>query len=225
MTGAWIRNISPRTNFTAAATSQWFTSDAPNNFASFDATNTESFIQTLTGQIDTELSSQLRFMARAGGGVIHTTEEFSPSFAGGNYSDTSGNFVGATALVYELKNTLLSASASHGFAPSSLGEVQDRTQVGLGVDHKINEWSNILFETQYFNQSPSISTPGEAEHRQALIFSVAYGRNLMRDWDMILRYRLITQDESADLFVPFEDGSSVSNAVFLTVTRDLHFSK
>lgn len=215
MSGAWIRNISPATSFTTSADIQWFVAD--------NLTDTESLIQTVTGQIDTQLTSRLKFMGRAGGGVVRTTERLPTPRGRHDISDTSGKFVAAAELAYELKNTTISASASHDFAPSSLGEVQDRTVVGFLVDHKINERSSLLFEGQFFDQRPSTSTPGESNHRQAMILTIAYSLNLMRDWDMHLRYRFVTQDENTDIFSPFDDGSSTSNALFVTVTRNINW--
>lgn len=215
VSGAWIRNISPTTTFTTAATTQWYEADNP--------TDTESWIQTLTGQIESQLTSRLSVLGRAGGGVIQTDEQW-PTARGGTteISDTSGQFVGAAELAYELRNSLFRFSASQDFAPSSLGEVQDTTRVGFLFDHKINEQSGIAFAGDFFNQRPSTSAPGELNHRRAMILSATYRRELMRDWDMLLRYRFVTQDENTDFFVPFDDGSSVSNALFVTVTRDLH---
>ena len=217
MSGAWIRNISPTTSFTTSADIQWFVAD--------NLTDTESLIQTVTGQIDTQLTSRLRFMGRAGGGVIHTTERLPTPRGRNDISDTAGNFVGGAELTYELKNTIISVSAAQDVAPSSLGEVQDSTLVGFSVDHKIDERSSLLFDGQFFNRRPSTSAPGESNHRRAMVLSATYARNLMRDWDIALRYRFITQDENTDIFIPFDDGSSVSNAVFVTMTRDLTLFK
>jgi hypothetical protein len=215
LSGAWIRNISPRTTFTTATTTQWYEAD--------NLTDTQSWIQTMTGQIESQLTPRLSVLGRAGGGVIHTNEEW-PTARGGttDISDTSGQFVGAAELAYELRNSLFRFSASQDFAPSSLGEVQDATRVGFLFDHKINEQSGVGFAGEFFDRRPSTSAPGELNHRRAMILSATYRRELMRDWDMLLRYRFVTQDETTDFFVPFDDGSSVSNAFFVTVTRDLH---
>ena len=155
---AWIRSISPITNFTASANTQWFVAD--------NLTNTESLIQTVTGQIDTQLTSRLKLMGRAGGGVIHTTEQLPTPRGINDISDTAGDFVGAAELAYELKNTIISTSASQDFSPSSLGEVQDRAGVGFSVDHKINEWSSLLFAGEFYDQRPSTSAPGKSNHRR-----------------------------------------------------------
>ena len=214
MSESWIRNLSPITDFTAAVGTQWYQADNP--------TNTESWVQTLTGQIDTQLTGRLKVMGRAGGGVVHTTEQLVAPFDPIDISDTAANFIAAAALVYDLKNTTISANASHDFAPSSLGEVQDRTVVGFAVDHKINDWSGLLLTGQFFDQLPSTSAPGQSDSRQAVILSLAYSRNLMRDWDLLVSYRFVQQDEDTGVFIPFDDGASTSNAVFVTVNRNLH---
>ena len=56
-----------------------------------------------------------------------------------------------------------------------------------------------------------------------MILSVLYALKLVRDWDMHLRYRFVTQDENTDIFIPFDDGSSTSNALFVTVTRNINW--
>jgi hypothetical protein len=213
MTESWIRNLSSVTDFTLATSTQWYQAD--------NATDTETWVQTLTGQIDTQLTSRLKLMGRAGGGVVHTTEQLVAPFEPMDFSDTSGNFIAAAALVYDLKNTTISADASHDFAPSSLGQVQDRTAVGFAVDHKINEWSGLLFRGQFFDQLPSTSAPGQNDRRQAVILSLAYSRNLMRDWDLLVSYRFVQQEENTGIFIPFDDGASTSNAVFVTVNRNV----
>jgi hypothetical protein len=213
MSESWIRNLSPITNFTAAFGTQWYQADNP--------TNTQSWVQTLTGQIDTQLTSRLKFMGRAGGGVVHTTEQLVAPFDPIDISDTAAKFIGAAALVYDLKNTTISANASTDFAPSSLGDVQDRTVVGISVDHKINEWSGVLLSGQFFDQLPSTSAPAQSDSRQAVILSIAYSRNLMRDWDLLVSYRFVQQEENTGVFVPFDDGASTSNAVFVTVNRNV----
>ena len=100
--------------------------------------------------------------------------------------------------------------------------MQERTSVGVSIDHKINERSGILLNGQFFHQLPGVDNPDEEERRQALILAVSYSRNVMRDWDIILTYRFVEQQEEADLFVPFQDGSATSNAVFVTLNRELY---
>jgi len=216
MTESWIRNLSPITNFTASLATQWY--EADNEF------NTRSLINSLTGQIDTMLTNRLKLMARAGGGVIQTDEDFVAGSTRADTSDTSANFVGGVDLAYELKNTTITATASQDFAPSSLGEVQDRTEIGLGLDHRINERTGLVLSGQFYNQTPSTSAPSQSNEREAMILSFALSRELMRDWDLVVRYQFVQQDLSTDQFVPFsfDDGSSTSNAVFLTLNRNLH---
>ena len=216
MTESWIRNLSQNTNFTASLATQWYQAD--NEF------NTRSLVQSLTGQIDTLLTNRIKLMARAGGGVIRTDEDF---FAGGtkaDVSDTSGSFVGGVDLAYEFKNTTVTATASHDFAPSSLGEVQDRTEVGLGIDHRINERTGLVLSGQFYDQTPSTSAPAQSNDREAMILSLTFTRELIRDWDLAVRYQFVQQDLNTDQFVPFsfDDGSSTSNAVFVTLNRNLH---
>jgi len=157
--------------------------------------------------------------------VTFASEQLNTPSGQTNISNTSSNFIAAGNFTYELKNTTISANASHDFAPSSLGQVQAVTAVGISVDHKINEWSGLLLSGQFFDQLPSASLPGQSDQRQAMILSLAYSRNLMRDWDMLVSYRFVQQDLNTDSFVPFkfDNGSSTSNAVFVTLNRSINF--
>ena len=211
MTESWIHNISPITNFTASLGTEWYVAS--------NLTQANTLVQTLTGQIDTQLTPRVKFMGRLGGGAVHTTEQ--DVFTNSDVSQTSGNFIAAANLIYELSDNVITATASHDFAPSSLGQIQDRTLVGVSIDHKINESSGLLLSGQLTDQLPSTSVPANSDRRQAMILSVAYSHNLMRDWDMVLSYRFVQQEENAAFFVPFQDGASTSNAVFLTLTRNV----
>ena len=177
--------------------------------------NTDSLIERATGQIDTQLTERLKLMARAGVGVVNTTGH-------SQSSDTSADFVANGQLTYLLKNTTLSALASHDLVPSSLGQIQENTTVGLTVAHQINEWSSMLLSGLYLNQLPSTSGVQSNNNRQAVVLSVGYERNLIRDWDLQLTYNFTQQDNEEGFFGSFNDaGSAKSNAVFLTVTRNL----
>ena len=108
-------------------------------------------------------------------------------------------------------------------APSSLGELQELTQVGFGVGHQINERSSMFLSGAFLYQVPitSIQVDSNQIQRQALVLSVGYQRNLSQYWDLNLAYNFIEQDNGdAGFLQPFNDkGSSNSNAVFLTIRR------
>jgi hypothetical protein len=206
-TQSWIHNVNPRTDLTGALSTEWYAAD--------DVANTNSVIERATGQIDTQLTERLKFMGRAGVGVVNTTGRSQPS-------DTSANFVANGALTYLLKNTTLSALASHNLVPSSLGQIQENSTVGLTVGHQINEWSSMFLSGLYLNQLPSTSGVQNNNDRQAVVLSVSYERNLIRDWDLKLTYSFTQQDNGDRFFESFIDGGSAqSNAVFVTVTRNI----
>ena len=126
---SWIRAVTPRTNFTLGANTAWFIADGVGT--------TDSVSESLTAQVNTELSERFSFILGAGGNVVRTS---------GAVDDTSGGFVGNAALSYALPYTTLSAFASHNLAPSSLGSLQENTSAGFGVGHQINEFSNFVFQ-------------------------------------------------------------------------------
>jgi hypothetical protein len=138
-------------------------------------------------------------------------------------SDNTG-YIANGQLAYALTpNTSVSAFASHNLAPSSLGSVQELTQVGFNLGHQINEVSSLSFSGIFVDQFPVTSIPTNANNtqRQALVLSVGYHRSLSQYWNMQLNYNFTQQDNGNDLFFENFDvnGSAISNAVFHKLSR------
>ena len=206
---SWIRGISPRTNFTLGATTSWYLADG--------AGTTDSVSESLTAQVHTELSERLSFTLGAGGDVVRTS---------GSVDDTNGGFIGNAALTYALANTSFSAFGSHDLAPSSLGSLQENSSAGFNVGHQINEFSNISFSGVFVYQQPIVSVPGNLDldqQHQALVLSAGYQRMIAQNWNLGLTYSFTQQNNSDDeFFAVLNDGSSTSNAVFATLTRNFN---
>jgi hypothetical protein len=206
---SWIRSVSPRTNLTLGASTGWFNADGIGT--------TDSVSESVTLSVQTELSERLSLTAGGGGNVVRTS---------GSTDETTSGFIGDVALGYALANTTLSAFASHNLAPSSLGSLQERTTAGFSVGHQINEASSIGFSGAFVYQLPVVSAPADADRdqqHQALVLSVGYSRNLAENWNLGLSYNFTAQNNSDNgFFWDLNEGSSTSNAVFATITRNFN---
>ena len=153
----------------------------------------------------------------AGGNVVRTS---------GSVDDTTSGFIGNAALTYALPNTTLSAFASHNLAPSSLGSLQERSTAGFSVGHQINEFSSVFFSGAFVYQQPIVSVPANLDldqQHQALVLSAGYQRSLGQNWNLGLTYTFTQQNNGDDeFFAVLNDGSSTSNAVFATLTRNFN---
>ena len=83
-----------------------------------------------------------------------------------------------------------------------------------------------MFSGIFVDQLPLVSVPTNADNtqRQALVVSVGYHRILSRYWDFGLTYNFTQQDNGdTPFFESFNNkGSTNSNAVFLTLTRNFN---
>ena len=211
---SWIHALSPRTDFTLALSTGWYTSDG----------GTDSLSESATAAFQTQFSERLSASIRAGGNVVRTTGNIDPETPGvaPSSDETSTGFIGSADLAYALrKRTNLGVSASHDLAPSSLGELQQRTAVGVTLGHQINERSSLSASGVFVNQLPLSSTEIDLDSRQALVLSLAYQRSLSQYWDLQLAYNFTEQNNGQGEFVQFfnDEGQSISNAVFLTLSR------
>ena len=218
---SWTHILTPRSDLTLAASTAWYAANA----------GTDSVSESVTGQAHTQLSERLSLTVGGGGFFIHTTANDAAitSFGENLNSDNTG-YIANGQLSYALgPNTSVSAFASHNLAPSSLGSVQELTQVGFNVGHQINEISSLALSGIFVDQLPVTSIPSSVNtttntQRQALVLSVGYQRSLSQYWNMQLSYNFTEQDNGNDLFFENFDvnGSAISNAVFFTLSRSFN---
>ena len=206
---SWIHNVNPRTNLTLGASTGWYLADGVGS--------TDSVSESVTLSVQTALSERLNFTAGGGGNVVWTT---------GDTNETNSGFIANVALAYELATTTFSAFASHNLAPSSLGQIQESTQAGFSVAHQINDWSGWNLSGAFVFQLPVVSLVVDSnrdQQHQALVLSAGYNRVLAENWSLGLRYTFTQQNNSDDGFIwDLNQGSSTSNAVFATITRNFN---
>src|SRR5262249_39589879 len=115
---SWTRVLTPRTDFTMAASTAWYTASG--------VSGTDSVSESLTGQVHTDISNRLSLTAGGGGFFIHTTGDALTTSTGESLDENNTGFIANGQLNYALgPNTSVSAFASHNLAPSSLGSVQE----------------------------------------------------------------------------------------------------
>ena len=93
------------------------------------------------------------------------------------------------------------------------------------MGHQINQFSSLVLGGIFIDQLPASSTPTTGNtQRRAVALSVGYQRSLSQFWNMQLSYNFTQQDNGDALFFESFDnnGSSISNAVFLTLSRSFN---
>src|SRR6478672_1234006 len=93
---SWIRTLTPLTSLTLGASTGWYTAEG--------ITGTDSVSESLTAQIQTQLSENLSFSGGGGGDVVFTTGSSGGDFvrATGRSDSTSTGFIANLALSYAM---------------------------------------------------------------------------------------------------------------------------
>ena len=167
-----------------------------------DDENTESLSFTTTGGINTQLTPRLTFGLDSGVTVTDIQRD-SPG-----RDETPIGFTGGLQLDYRLADTQFALVANQGFEPSSLGEVQTRSTVGLSIGHSINSRSQLSLSASYSRQVSADNSNDTA--RQLLALSPGYSIDLTPDWRAQMGYTLRLRDDN---------GFATSNNFFLAISR------
>lgn len=213
---SWIHSVTPLTSLTLAASTDWYTAEGVGS--------TDSVSESLTLQMQTQPSERWNLSAGGGGNVIFETSSSDPTLSDSSGSTSTGFIANAAISYAPVATTTVSAFASHDLAPSSLGSVQESTQVGLNVGHQINGISSVSFGSAFVSQLPVFFDSNQNQQHEGVILSVGYQRNLTRDWNFSLGYSFSAQNNGDSEFFQTLDneGSSTSNAVFATISRSFN---
>ena len=187
---SWNHKLSPTTTLTNSVSFDWFSQDNT-------AKSQRLFWTVMTG-LQSQLSSRLTFNGNVGvdfvnsyqNGVAqptHPTGAFQPQVGAGT------GWVANVSLTYKLlKDTNISLTAANSITPTIGGSLQQSYSFGFGLNHDINQFSNISFATQYSMTNASTSIcPDRSRHGGSADFfsaSVNYGYRLTRDWRTNLSY-------------------------------------
>lgn len=196
-TVSWEHDLTKRTSTDLSLGLRRFTVD--------DAENFESLTLTTTGGLDTQLTPRLTFGFDAGFNVANIKRD--PP----GRDDTPVGFNGGLRLDGQLAaDTQFSLEANQGFEPSSLGELQTRSTVGLSIEHSINSRARLSLSASYSRQV-SAGTSNDTDNSQLFVLSPSYTIDLSPDWQVRMGYTFRLRDEDA--------GLATSNNFFVSINR------
>ena len=196
-TVSWEHDLTKRTSTDLSLELRRFTVD--------DAENFESLTLTTTGGLDTQLTPRLTFGFDAGFNVANIKRD--PP----GRDDTPVGFNGGLRLDGQLAaDTQFSLEANHGFEPSSLGELQTRSTVGLSIGHSINSRARLSLSASYSRQV-SADNSNDTDNSQLFVLSPSYTIDLTPDWQVRTGYTFRLRDEDA--------GLATSNSFFVSINR------
>lgn len=196
---AWLRSISAATQASLGLGARHFTAEGGDDqkSLSFD----------LSAGLGHSFNPRLSADASLGVSATRTTR----TLAGLDNSDFSLGAIGDLALAWRPQaDTQLALALSHGLEPSSLGELQTTTALGLGLQHSVNSWIgggvNLLLQRQR-----SAEGFGGDTDRILATLSPNLAFTLTPEVALQLGYSLRMERE--------DESDAVSHGVFLTLTR------
>lgn len=139
---------------------------------------------------------------------------------GGNGDSGLGYILNGTADARLTPRTEASLSLGHGIGPGGDdGGADEVTQVGIGLDHAISRYVDLLLDATYYRQRTLTSASGGDggdEDRDYLEVSPALAWRPRERWEASLIYRFRSNEEQDG-----EDGAAVSNGIFLRLAYEL----
>jgi hypothetical protein len=196
---AWIRSFAPATEGSLAFGVRRFTSEREDN--------PENLTFSLSAGAGHQVNRRLSFDASLG----VTATRSMRTLAGERESDFTLGGLGDLSVAWApAADTQLVFALSHGLEPSSLGELQTTTALGLGLQHAINDWTSAGIDLLVQRQNSADGFEDETKRTYASLSpSIAF--SLTPDWALQAGYALRVERESEE--------DALSNRVFLTLTR------
>ena len=196
---AWIRDLSAVTQGSLAFGARRFTAESDQD--------PDSLTFDLSAGVDRVVNGRLSFSATLGVNATRTTQ----TLAGERNTDfTLGALGGLEAAWQAAPDTQLVFAFSHGLEPSSVGELQTTTALGVGLQHEVNSWMSAGINALVQRQSSGGGYTDETDRTFASL-SPSLAFSLTPDWALRAGYSLDAQHESGS--------DAISNRVFLTLTR------
>lgn len=197
------RQISPRTEIGINLDASLFDSDGGFTDA--------SRVAALTGEVSTRLTPRHAFDLLAGVAVIDS--DFAPRRRNaGRNSDTQIGFVGSAGFTYALSATTIGLTLSQSIEPSSLGELQNQTDLTLGLSHAVNERLRLGFVGAAGLETTFDSNAAGATDRVLFTLAPSVRYEPAKDWLVSVGYRFRFSDQETE-------PSATSHALFLSVSR------
>ena len=190
----WNHSLSQTTTLTNSVNFDWFSQD--------NSANSQRLMWRFMSGLQSQLSQLLTFNGNVG--LV-----FSNAYQNGNAQSpippippippgvtpfqlqvgAGHGWVGDVGLTYRLlKDTSVSLTAAQAIIPTFTGQLQQTESIGMSLIHTINQFSNLVFSTQYA-QSSSPGQIGQAVTAlDSFSASVSYGYQLTREWRTNLSY-------------------------------------
>ena len=110
-------------------------------------------------------------------------------------------------------DTRLDFALSHGLSPTSFGELQNTTAIGVGLQHSVNTWTSAGIDVFLQRQSASGGFQNQTQEPTRLYGAISPNINfsLTPDWALRAGYTFRMERQSGS--------NAFSNAVFMTITR------
>lgn len=189
---------------------------AARSFTADDPEETEGYTLSAGLTMRTALSQATRMNAGLGLGYTSVDEFTLNEEPQRRTTDTDLSVnanLGATYSATE--DTLLSFRASHGVVPSSFGDLRNVTSIAATLNQSLTPLTSLSVIAQHSIQTELGSSVGGDDLTQAFFFSPVLSYRFAPEWTASVGYSLRLIDD--------DDGTGVSNRVFLGVSRSLRF--
>jgi hypothetical protein len=190
----WNHSLSQTTTLTNSVNFDWLSQD--------DTAKSQRLMWRFTSGLQSQLSQFLTFNGNIGLVFVNAYQNGNaqspippppPGVAPFQLQVGAGHgWVGDVELTYRLlKDTSVSLTAAHAIIPLFTGQLQQTESIGMSLSHNINQFSNLVFLTQYA-QSSSLGQIGQIGQASTALdsfsASVSYGYQLTREWRTNLSY-------------------------------------
>ena len=203
-TGTWTRHLNPLTDVFALAQAEWIARD------DFAQTGT-LFARAMVG-VDARLTKQLTFKGSVGAGFQRTDQEHPAAPPMPIPTEHSTSWLADVQFAYRpLTNTELSLYGVRSISPSVIGEIEQRTAIGVALRQGINHSSYFSLSSEFGRQA---SLDGLSyDNADVIRASLLYGYRLTPEWQAQVAYRFLQRSD--------DTGTAHSNAVFLSAVREV----
>jgi hypothetical protein len=190
-TMSWNHSLSQTTTLTDSVNFDWFSQD--------NSTKSQRLMWRFTTGLQSQLSQLLTFHGNVGLVFANAYQAanaqspipppppgvapFQPQVGAGH------GWVGDVGLTYQLlKDTSVSLTAAQAIIPTFTGQLQQSESIGVSLSYTINQFSNLVFSTQYAQTSAPGQIGQASTASDFFSASVNYGYQLTREWRTNLSY-------------------------------------
>jgi len=201
LAAGWDHEVNGATESSLNVGISRFTADNPQD--------AHSLVFDVGGGLGYQVNERLSFSSSVGFNVVQTTQTFDNERG----SDLSIGFVGDATVSWEPRDdTQLAFDFGQELAPSSLGQLQNVTGMGVGVFHQIDPRMDVEVRSSYARRAATAGFSSDGDNRQIFSLSPSFGFNITREWRTELGYTLDLNR--------FEESDLTSNQIFyLSLTR------